>query len=98
MIIDNGVLVQVMVSGSGTWRGGEELGEVFDLVSEGTWDNEGGAWRWDDVDQSFDDGQGKVLNGDVSKGDTDNGVFKLSVGVFILVLGGPLKDWAVKGF
>ena len=38
-IVDDGVLVQVMIGGSGTRRGGEELGEVFDLVGEGTWDN-----------------------------------------------------------
>ena len=87
-----------MVSGSSTWRGSEELGEVFNLVSEGTWDNEGGARGWDGVDRSFDNGQGKVLNRDVSEGDTDNRVFKLSVGVFVLVLGRPLKDWAVEGF
>ena len=97
-IVDDSVLVQVMVSGSGTRRGGEELGEVFDLVGKGAWDNEGGAWGWDGVDQGFDDGWGKVLNGDVGEGDMDNGVFKLSVGVFVLVLSGPLKDWAVKGF
>ena len=87
-----------MVSGGGTRRGGEELREMFDLVSEGTWDNKGWAWGRDGVNWSFDDRWGKVLNGDVGKGDTDNGVFKLSVGVFILVLGGPLKDWAVEGF
>ena len=103
-VVDDGVLVRVMISGSGTRWGGEELREVFDLVSEGTWDNKGGtwgwggAWGWDGVDRSFDDRRGKVLNRDVSEGDTDNGVFKLSVGVFVLVLGGPLKDWAVEGF
>ena len=73
------------------------MGEVLDLVSKGTWDNEGRAWGWDGVDGGLDDGRGKVLNGDVGKGDTDNGVFKLSVCVFVLVLGGPLKDWAVEG-
>ena len=87
-----------MVSGCGTWRGGEELGEVFDLVGVGAGDNKVGAQGWDGVDWSFNDGQGKVLNEDVSEGDTDNGVFKLSMGIFILVLGGPLKDWAVEGF
>ena len=74
------------------------MGKVFDLISEGAWDNEGGAWGWDGVDRSFDNGRGKVLNRDVSERDTDNGVFKLSVGVFVLVLSGPLKDWAVEGF
>ena len=77
------------------------MGKVLDLVSKGVWDNKGGwdgAWGWDGVDGSLDDGRGKVLNGDVSKGDTDNGVFKLSVSVFVLFLGGPLKDWAVEGF
>ena len=97
-IVNDGVLVRVMISGSGTQWGGEELREMFDLVSEGAWDNEGGAWGWDGVDWSFDDGRGKVLNRDVSEGDTDNGVFELSVGVFVLVLSGPLKDWAVEGF
>ena len=97
-VVDDGVLVRVMVGGCGTRRGGEVLGEVLDLVSEGTGDNEGRAWGWDGVDGGLDDGRGKVLNGDVGKGNTDNGVFKLSVGVFVLFLGGPLKDWAVEGF
>ena len=87
-----------MISGSGTWRGGEELGEVLDLISKGTWDNEGGTWGQDGVNRSFNNGRGKVLNRDVGEGDTNNGVFKLSVGVFVLVLGGPLKDRAVKRF
>ena len=72
--------------------------EVFDLVSKGTWDNKGGAWGWDGVDGSLDDGRGKVLNGDVSEGDAVDWVFELSVCVLVLVLGGPLKDWAVEGF
>ena len=97
-VIDDSVLVRVMVGSSGTRRGGEELREIFDLVSEGTWDNEGGAWGWDGLDRRFDNRRGKVLNRDVGKGDTDNGVFKLSVGVLVLILGGPLKDWAVEGF
>ena len=97
-VVDDSVLMRVMIGGCGTWRGGEELGEVFDLVSEGARDNEGGAWGWNGVDRSFNDGRGKVLNGDVGEGNMDNGVFKLSVGVFVLVLGGPLKDWAVEGF
>ena len=91
-IVDDGVLVQVMINGSGTWWGGKELGKMFNLVSKGTRDDEGGAWGWDGVDRSFDNRRGKVLNRDVSEGDTDNGIFKLSVGVFILVLSGPLKD------
>ena len=98
VVVDDGVLMQVMIGGSGTQQGGEELREVLNLVNEGAWDNEGGAWGQDGVDRSFDDGRGKVLNGDVSEGDTDNGVLKLSVGVFVLVLGRPLKDWAVEGF
>ena len=98
MIVDDGVLMRVMIGGGSTRRGGEELGEVLDLVSKGMWDNEGGAWGWDGVDWSFDDGRGEVLNRDVSEGNTDNGIFKLSVGVFVLILGGPLKDWAVEGF
>ena len=97
-VVDDGVLVRVMIGGSSTRRGGEELGKVLDLVSKGTWDNEGGAWGWDGMNRSFDDGRGKVLNGDVSEGNTDNRVFKLSVGVFVLILGGPLEDWAVEGF
>ena len=87
-----------MIGGGGTRWGGEELGEMLNLVSEGTWDNKGGAWGWNGLDRSFDDGRGKVLNGDVGEGNTDNGVFKLSVGVFVLILSGPLKDWAVEGF
>ena len=100
----DGVLVRVMIGGSSTRRGGEELREVLELVSEGAGDNEGGTWNggggtWgrDGVDRSFDDGRGKVLNRDVGEGDADNWVFKLSVGVFVLVLGGPLKDWAIEG-
>ena len=89
-VVDDGVLVWVMVGGGSTRQGGEELREMFDLVSKG-------AWGWDGVNRSFNDGWGKVLNRDVSEGNTDNGVFKLSVGVFVLVLGGPLKDWAIEG-
>ena len=70
--------MQVMIGGSGTWRGGEELRETLDLVGEGTWDNEGGAWGWDGLDRSFDDGRGKVLNRDVGKGDAVNWIFELS--------------------
>ena len=58
MVIDDGVLVRMMVSGGSTWWGSEELREVFDLVSEGTRDNEGGAWGWDGVDRSFNDRRG----------------------------------------
>ena len=97
-VVDDGVLMWVMIGGGSTRRGGEELREVFDLISKGTGDNEGGAWGWDGMDRSFDDGRGEVLNRDVSERNTDNGIFKLSVGVFILILGGPLKDWAVEGF
>ena len=97
-IVDDSVLMRVMIGGSSTQWGSEELGEVLDLVSKRTWDNKGGAWGWDGVNRSFDDGRGKVLNGDISEGNTDNGVFKLSVGVFVLIFSGPLKDWAVKGF
>ena len=57
-IVDDGVLVRVMIGGGSTWRGGEELGKVLDLGSKGTWDNEGGAWGWDGVDGSLDDGRG----------------------------------------
>ena len=86
-----------MIGGSGTRRGSEELSKILDLVGEGTWDNKGGAWGWNGVDQSFDDGRGKVLNGDVGEGNAVNWVFKLSVCVLILFLGGPLEDWAVEG-
>ena len=58
VVVDDSVLVRVMVGGSGTRRGGEELREVLDLVSKWTWDNEGGAWGWDGVDGSLDDGRG----------------------------------------
>ena len=57
-VVDDGVLVWVMISGGGARRGGEELGKVFDLSSKGTWDNEGGAWGWDGVDRSFNNGWG----------------------------------------
>ena len=69
-IVNDSVLMQVMVSGSGTRRGSEELREVFDLFSEGAWDNEGRTWGWDSVNRSFSNGRGKVLNGDVGEGDT----------------------------
>ena len=97
-IVNDSVLVRVMIGGSGTRRGGEELREMFDLVGEGTWDNAGGVRGWDGVDWSLDDGRGKVLNGDVGKGNVVYWVFELSVGVLVLFLGRPLKDWAVKGF
>ena len=58
VVVDDGVLVRVMIGGGGTRRGGEKLGEVFDLVSERTWDNKGGAWGRDGVDRSFDNGWG----------------------------------------
>ena len=58
VVVNDGVLVRVMIGGGGTRRGGEELREVFDLVSEGTWDNEGRAWGWDGVDRGLDDGRG----------------------------------------
>ena len=96
-IVDDGVLMRVMIGGGSTRRGGEELGKVFDLVSEGAWDNEGGAWGWDGVDRSFDDGRGKVLNRDIGKGDTVNWVFELSVCVLVLLFSRPLEDWAVEG-
>ena len=34
---------------------------------------------------------------DVRKGDTNNRVFKLSVGVFVLFLSGPLEYGTIKG-
>ena len=57
-VVDDGVLVRVMIGGGSTRQGGKELREVLDLVGEGTWDNEGGAWGWDGVDGSLDDGRG----------------------------------------
>ena len=57
-VVDDGVLVRVMIGGGSTRRGGKELREVFNLVSEGTWDNKGGTWGWDGVNRSFDDGRG----------------------------------------
>ena len=96
-IVNDGVLMQVMIGGSGTRWGGEELREMFDLVSKGAWDNVGGAWGWDGLDRSFDDGRGKILNRDVGEGDAVNWVFELSVCVLVLFLGGPLEDWAVEG-
>ena len=57
-VVDDGVLVWVMIGGSSTRQGGEELREVFDLVSEGARDNKGGAWGWDGVDGGLNDRQG----------------------------------------
>ena len=39
----------------------------------------------------------EILNRDVREGDTNNRIFELSVGVFILVLNGPLEYWAIEG-
>ena len=95
-VVDDGVLMRVMIGGSGTRRGSEELWEVFDLVSKGAWDNKGGAWGWDGLDRSFDDGRGKVLNGDVGKGDAVDWVFELSVCVLVLRFSRPLEDWTIE--
>ena len=103
--VDDRVLVRVVVSGSGAGRGNEEVGKGFELVVEWVVDDGGnvfrsggnGCWGWDREDQGSNDRRWEILNRDVREGDTNNGVFKLSVGIFILVLSGPLKYRAIEG-
>ena len=103
--VDNRVLVRVVVSGSGAGRGDEEVGKGLELVVEWVVDNGGDVFQswgngcrgWDGEDGGSNDRRWEILNGDVRKGDTNNRIFELSVGVFVLVLSGPLEYRAIKG-
>ena len=103
--VDDRVLVQVVVSGGGAGRGNEEVGKGFELAVEWVVDDGGdvfrsggnGYWGWDGEDQGSNDRRWEILDWDVRKGDTNNRVFKLSVGVFVLVLNGPLEYRTIEG-
>ena len=102
--VDDRVLVRVVVSGGGAGRGNEEVGKGFKLSVKWVVDNRGdvfrsqgnGCWGWDREDRGSNDRRWEILNGDVCEGDTNNRIFELSVGVFILVLSGPLKYGAIE--
>ena len=103
--VDDRVLVRVVVSSGGAGRGDEEVGKGFELVVEWVVDDWGDVFRsrgngcrgWDGEDGGSNDRRWEILNGDVREGDTNNRIFELSVGVFVLVLGGPLEYGAVEG-
>ena len=95
----------VVVSGSGAGRGDEEVGKGFELVVEWVVDGGGDVFQswgnrcrgWDREDGGSNDRRWEILNQDVHEGDTNNRIFELSVGVFILVLSGPLEYGAIEG-
>ena len=103
--VDDRVLVQVVVSGGGAGRGDEEVGKGFELVVKWVVDNGGNifrsggnrCWGWDGEDWGSNDRRWEILDWDVRKGDTNSGVFELSMGVVVLVLNGPLKYGAIEG-
>ena len=102
--IDDRVLVRVVVSGCGAGRGGEEVGKGFELMVEWVVDDGGDVFRsggngcrgWDREDGGSNDRRWEILNRDVREGDTNNRIFELSVGVFVLVLSGPLEYGAIE--
>ena len=98
--VNNGVLVGVDVVGEGAGRGGPEVGEELVLGVErddrkGEFLEDGSGWggRGDDGDGGFNDGGGKVLDGDVCEWDTINDFLELKVDVRVLgfVGGGVLE-------
>ena len=103
--IDNRVLVRVVVSGCGAGQGSEEVGKGFELMVEWVVDDGGNVFRsrgngcrgWDREDGGSNDRRWEILNWDVCEGDTNNRIFELSVGVFVLVLSGPLEYGAIEG-
>ena len=103
--VDDRVLVWVVVSGSGTGRGDEEVGKGFELVVEWVGGDGGNVFRsggnrcrgWDGEDRGSNDRRWEILNRDVREGDTNNRIFELSVSVFVLVLSGPLEYRAIEG-
>ena len=105
MFVDDCVLVQVAVSGSRAGRGDEEMGKGFKLVVKWVVGDGGNVFRsggngcrgWDGEDGGSNDRRWEILNRDVREGDMNNRIFELSVGVFVLVLSGPLKYGAIEG-
>ena len=97
--IDDCVLVRVVVSGGGAGRGDEEVGKGFELMVERVVDDGGNVFRsrgngcrgWDGEDWGSNDRRWEILNGDIREGDTNDRIFELSMGIFVLVLGGPLE-------
>ena len=105
MFVDDRVLVRVVVGGGGAGQGDEEMRKGFELVVEWVVDDGGNVfrsrgnrcWGWDGEDGGSNDRRWEILNGDVCEGDTNNRIFELSVGVFVLVLCGPLEYGAIEG-
>ena len=103
--VNNCVLVRVVVSSGGARWGGEEVGKGFELVVKWVVDDGGNVFRsrdngcrgWDGEDGGSNDRRWEILNWDVREGDTNNRIFELSVGVFVLVLSGPLEYGAIEG-
>ena len=103
--VDDRVLVRVIVSGGGAGRGDEEVGKGFELMVEWVVDDGGDVFRswgngcrgWDGEDGGSSDRRWEIFNRDVREGDTNNRIFELSVGVFVLVLSGPLEYGAIEG-
>ena len=103
--VDDRVLVRVVVSGCGAGWSDEEVGKGFELMVEWVVDDRGDVFRswgngcrgWDGEDRGSNDRRWEILNGDVREGDTNNRIFELSVGVFVLVLSGPLEYGAIEG-
>ena len=99
------ILVRVVVSGGGAGRGNEEVGKGFKLMVEWVVDDGGNVFRswgngcrgWDGEDGGSSDRRWEILNGDVREGNTNDRIFELSVGVFVLVLSGPLEYGAIEG-
>ena len=105
MFVDNCVLVRVVVSGGGAGWGDEEVGKGFELVVKWVVDDGGNVFQlgsnrcraWDGEDGGSSDRRWEILNRDVRKGDTNNRIFELSMGIFVLVLSGPLEYGAIEG-
>ena len=103
--VDDRVLVWVVVSGGGAGQGDEEVGKGFELMVEWVVDDGGdvfrswgnGCWGWDGEDGGSSDRRWEILNRDVCEGDMNNRIFELSVGIFVLVLSGPLEYRAIEG-
>ena len=99
--VDDHVLVRVVVSGGGAGQGNEEVCKGFKWVVDNRRDvlrsGGNGCRGWDGENRGSNDRRWEILNGDVCEGDTNNRIFELSVGIFVLVLSGPLEYWAIEG-